>query len=141
MFVLREHGAFDLGVISMSIRHYTVRMYDKDKPDKYIVIFFILADAKYYFIYHIDVYQSNNTANIDIRPSLHNLPTIQKSFADAIIKSGISNYSRGSRHLYMYNRYASPQRFSLMESKYNLSVMGKCRANRKIFESEQLLLE
>ena len=43
-------------------------MYNKDKPGKYRVDIFILANAKYYFIYHIDVYQGKNTANIDIQP-------------------------------------------------------------------------
>ena len=34
-----------------------VRMYNKDKTEIYIVGFFVLANAKYYFIYHIDMYQ------------------------------------------------------------------------------------
>ena len=78
-------------------------MYNKDKPDKYIVIFFILAYAKNYFIYYIDVYQGKNTANININTSLQNLPTIQKYFSNAIINSGISNDPSGYSNLYMYN--------------------------------------
>ena len=41
-------------------------MYNKDKPDKFRVDFFILADSKHYFIYHFDVYQVKNKSNIDI---------------------------------------------------------------------------
>ena len=35
-----------------------------------------MADAKYYFIYHIDMYQGTNTENIDIYTSLHNPPVL-----------------------------------------------------------------
>ena len=83
-------------------------------------IFFILADAEYYFIYHIDVWQGNNTERIEIHPSIHNLPTTNKAVSDAIIKSKIENYSHGYRHLYMENIYAAPQLFSLVDSNYIL---------------------
>ena len=63
----------------------------------------MLTYAKYYFILHIDVYQVKNTANIDIYSELHNLTNTQKDVSGVIIKSGISNYPRRYRHLYMYN--------------------------------------
>ena len=78
-------------------------MYNKDKPDKYVVIFFILAYSKYYLIIYIDLYKGNNTSNIDIYPSLHNLPTTQKAAYNAITKSGVANDTHGSRHIYMVN--------------------------------------
>ena len=77
-------------------------------------IFFILEDAKYHSIYYIDVYQGKNTANTDIRPSLNNLPTTQKTVANAIIKIWIKNDPHGSRHIYMDNQYAAQQLFSLI---------------------------
>ncbi len=43
-----------------------MRQYNKDKPDKYRADFFILADARDYFIYNLDVYQGKIKANIDI---------------------------------------------------------------------------
>ena len=97
--------------------------------------FFILADAKYYLIHHIDVYQGNNTENIDIHPSLRNLPTTQKSIANAIIKSVIANYPHGYRHIFLDNRYSAPQLFTLVERNYNLRAVETCRANRKVFDS------
>ena len=67
------------------------------------------------------------------------LTTTEKYVADYIIKSGISNYPHGSIHLYMDNPYADPQLFSLMERYYNLRAVGKCRSNRKVFDSEHLM--
>ena len=73
-----------------------------------------MADAKYYFIYNICVYQGENIVNIDIHPSLQKLTTTQKYDANDIIESGIKNDPHGSRHIYMENKYAAPQLFSLM---------------------------
>ena len=88
-------------------------MYNKDKPNKYIVDFFILADAKYYFIYHIDVYQGKNIENIDIHLLLHNLPATHKAVDNAIIKGVIANDPHVSIHIYMKILYADPQLFAL----------------------------
>ena len=87
------------------------------------------------------MYQGNNTANIDIQPSLHNLTTTQKAVNNAVIKSGIANHPRGSRHLSIENRYAAQQIFALMEINYNMREVRTCRSNRKVFDSEQLLLD
>ena len=95
-----------------------------------------MDDEKYYLIYTIDVHQGKNTENIEIHPSLHNLSTTQKSVANTIIKSGITNDTRGSRHICMDNKYDNPQVFSLIESNYNTSEVGICRANRKGFDFE-----
>ena len=77
MFVLGNNGAFDDKGILMSRMLCTLRMYKKDKPDKYIAKTFILANTKYFFIYHIDMYQGNNSSYIDIHTSLHKLTTKQ----------------------------------------------------------------
>ena len=63
--------------------------------------FFILADAKYDFICHIDVYEGNNTENIEIHPSPHKIPTRKKYVSNYRIKSVIEHNSCGYRHLYM----------------------------------------
>ena len=81
------------------------------------------------------MYQGKNTENIKIHPSLHNLTTTQKYVANTIIKSGIENYTHGSRNIFIDNRYVSPQFFTLMESNYNLRLVGTCIANRKLFDS------
>ena len=73
----------------MSRSNCPVRVYNKDISKKYRADFFILADAKYYFIYNIGVCQGNNTENIDIHPSLQNLPTTHKYVSKDIIKRGV----------------------------------------------------
>ena len=35
----------------------------------------------------------------------------------------------GRRHMYMDNRYAAPQLFTLMLTNYNIRVVGTCKAN------------
>ena len=54
-----------------------------------------MEDADYYNIFHLDVYQGRNKANIDIDPTIHKLPTTQKAVANAILKSRIDNDSNG----------------------------------------------
>ena len=141
VFHLGPNVSFDEGGVAMRSRYCPVRQYNKDKPDKYRVDFFILADAKHYFIYHLDVYQGKNKANIDIHPSVRNLPTTQKAVANAIIKSGISNDSDGSRHIFMDNRYAAPQLLALMMTNYNVRAVGTCKANRIGFDSDKIVID
>ena len=55
--VLGDNGDFGYGGISMSIWHFPIRMYNKDKSKTFGVDFFILSNSKYHFFYNIDVYQ------------------------------------------------------------------------------------
>ena len=84
----------------MQSRYCPVRQYNEDKPAKYQVDFFLLADAQYYSIYHLDCYQGKNKANIDIPSTLHKLPTTQKKMANAILKGWITNDPGGSEYLH-----------------------------------------
>ena len=81
------------------------------------------------------MYQGKNTENIDIHTLLHNLTNTHKSVSNDMIKSGIENYPHGYRHLFMKNRYASPQLLALVERNYNLGSVVTFRANRKVFDS------
>ena len=93
-----------------------------------------------YFIYHLDVYQGKNKANIDIHPIVRHLPTTQKAVANSILKSGIDNDEYGCRYLFMDNRYAAPQLFALMLTNYNIRAVGTCKANQTGFKSDALQL-
>ena len=128
-FDLGPNASFDEGGIAMRSRFCPVHQYNKDKPAKYRVDFFILADSRDYFIYHLDVYQGANQANIDIHPSIKHLPTTQKAVANAILKSGIDNDKDGCRYLFMDNRYAAPQLLALRLTNYNIRTVGTCKAN------------
>ena len=107
----------------MRSRFCPVRQYNKDKPAKYRVDFFILADAGDYFIYHLDVYQGKNKANIDIRPNIKHLPTTQKLVANSILKASIDNDKDGCRYIFMDTRYAAPQLFALMLTSYTFGML------------------
>ena len=87
----------------MRSRYCPVRMYNKDKPDKFCVDFFIMADSAYYFIYHLDVYQGKNIANIDIDPLVVKLPTTQKAIANAIQQAKINNDVHRCHYMFMDN--------------------------------------
>ena len=58
-FIMGPDVAFDEGGVAMRSRYCPVRQYNKDKPDKYRVDFFIMADARDYNVGHLDVYQGN----------------------------------------------------------------------------------
>ena len=128
---LRDKCSFDEGGVAMRSRYFPVRMYNKEKPDKFCVDVFILADSNHYFIYHLDVYQGKNQQNVDIDSSVRKLPTTQKAVANAIIRSNIANDPHGCRHIFMDNRYAAPQLFALLKTNYNIRGVGTCKANRK----------
>jgi hypothetical protein len=111
-FVLEANCAFDEGGIACRSRYCPVRQYNKDKPDKFRVDFFILAGSSTYLIHHIDVYQGRNAANTGIDPLCVNLPTTMKAVVNAIIKSELSKGSNdvnGFRVLSLDNRYQCPQ--------------------------------
>jgi hypothetical protein len=59
---------FDKGGVSMQSRLCPVQQYNKDKPNKFHVDFFILANARSYFAIHTDVYQGKNSTNVGIDP-------------------------------------------------------------------------
>ena len=128
-FNLGPNASFDEGGIPMRSRYCPVRMYNKDKVDKFRVDFFILADSKHYFIYHLDVYQGRNKANIHINYLVKDLPTTQKAVANAILKSGINNDVDGCRYIFMDNRYAAPQLLAMMATTWNIRGVGICKAN------------
>eukprot|EP00957_Ditylum_brightwellii_P165278 12584160-Ditylum_brightwellii.AAC.1 len=54
---LGPNASFDKGGVSMHSRFCPDWQYNKDKPDKLRVDFFILADVENYFIHHLDYYQ------------------------------------------------------------------------------------
>ena len=73
-----------------------------------------MVAVTHYFIFHLDVWQGKNKANIDVGPTLYRLPTTQKVVANAIVESQIANDKDGSRHMFMDDRHAAPQLFSIM---------------------------
>ena len=60
VFYIRLVAAFDEGGIAIRIRYFRVQQYNKDVPAKYQLDFFLLAETRYYNIYHLDCYQGKN---------------------------------------------------------------------------------
>ena len=113
----------------MRSRFCPVHQYNKDKPDKFRVDFFILADVQHYFIYHLDVYQGKfvrvwlhfcvdlflpycfpnayiagkNKSNVQIHESARALPMTMKAVINSVIQSGIANHPDGARRIFADN--------------------------------------
>ena len=105
-------------------------MYNKDKPNKFRVDFFILSDTEMLHIPYLDVYQGKNAANIDIDESVRAFPTTQKAVLNAVIRAGLSNDPQGSRVIAMDNRYAAPELFVVLLEIHDIYASGTTRSNR-----------
>ena len=86
IFCLGPNASFEEGEVATRSWFCPVRQYNNDKPAKYRVNFFILVGTRDNFIYHLDVYQGNNKANIDIHSSVKHLHTTQKAIVNSILK-------------------------------------------------------
>ncbi|CAB9498182.1 unknown protein [Seminavis robusta] len=124
--------AFDEGGVACRSRFCPVRQYNKDKPNKFRVDFFILACSKTYAILHIDVYQGRNAKNIGIDESIQDLPTTQKAVMNSVM-STFGDDGGGSRHIAMDNRYMCPELAVLLLTKCGCHSTGTCRRRRKGF--------
>jgi hypothetical protein len=103
--------AFDEGGVACRSRLCPVRQYNKkDKPQKYRVDFFILADSSCYTILHMDVYQGRNAMNVNIDRGCLNLPTTMKAVVNAVFHANLVHKTEdGYRCILMDNRYQCPE--------------------------------
>ena len=91
-----------------------VRKYTKDKPEKSRTDFFLLAESKYYFFRHLDMYQRNNAGKIDIHHCAKQLPTKMKAVINYILALNFDNDHCGARKIFLDNRYAWPELFTII---------------------------
>ncbi|CAB9525639.1 unknown protein [Seminavis robusta] len=132
--------SFDEGGVACRSRFCPCRQYNKDKPDKFRVDFFILACSTTYAILHLDVYQGRNAANIGIHESILDLPTTQKATMNAVM-SAFGTEPRGARHLALDNRYQCPELAVLLLTKCNIYSTGTCRRRRIGWDRKVMDLE
>ena len=66
-FRIGRYMSFDEGGVASRSRYNPIRQYNKDKPQKFRVDFFVLAAADNYFVYHMEPYQGKNASNAFIR--------------------------------------------------------------------------
>jgi hypothetical protein len=125
-FVPEGNLGFDKGGIACRSRSCPIRQYNKDKPDKFCVDFFILAGSATYAIMHIDVYQGKSASNVGIHHRCANLPTTMKAVVNAVIQTDLENGSNdvnGYRIISLDNRYQCPQLAYLLWVKYVLLLL------------------
>ena len=111
-----------------------MRMYNKDKPNKFRIDYFLMCCGTCNAGLYMDVYQGKNVKNIDIPSELQKYPTTQKAVLVACHKLKFhANTSGGYRHMAMDNRYTSPELVKLLRTKYKCLATRTCRTNRKGF--------
>ena len=129
-FLIPQDLAFDEGGIGCRSRYCPVRQYNKDKPAKFRVDFFILASSTSYAILHMDVYQGKNATNSYIREEAKQLTTTMKAVVNACYALELNKETRGFRHLSLDNRYAAPQLMVILRDRLNVLATGTVRVNR-----------
>jgi Transposase IS4 len=138
---LGENLTFDEGGIGSRHRLNPVRQYNKDKPAKFRVDFFIMACSVSYFIHHLDVYQGANAKNVAIHRAARDLPTTQKAVLNAVLATEMHKEVNGARHLAMDNRYQCPELALILRQKFKIMSSGTCRKNRKGWNKDLMNLE
>jgi Transposase IS4 len=131
---------FDEGGIGSRHRLNPVRQYNKDKPQKFRVDFFIMACSKSYFIHHIDVYQGANATNVGIHRAVRSMPTTQKAVLNAVLHTNMHQEVEGARHIALDNRYQCPELAFLLRQKFKINSTGTCRKNRKGWKKDVMNL-
>ena len=141
-FVVGPDLTFDEGGVASRSRMNPVRQYNKDKPNKFRVDFFVLANNSpgKYFIVHLDVYQGKNAENINIPEAIQKMPTTQKAVVNSVIQSGIGLDPDGKRRIFMDNRYTCAQLLVLLREQYGILGSGTTRANRIGWPKEEMNL-
>ena len=139
-FVPGRDLAFDEGGVGCRSRRCPIRQYNKDKPKKFRVDFFILACSRMYFIFHIDVYLGKNGSFINVHEEARPFPTTQRVMINAILQSKIANSPDGWRCVWMDSRYSSPLSFQMCKESFKVLCGGTVRMNRKGWDKDTMNL-
>jgi len=132
--------SFDEGGIGCRSRRCPIRMYNKDKPEKYRIDFFILCCSVTYIIFHLEPYQGKNATNAGVTTLARSFPTTAKAVLNAVEKTGLKNSLSGCRVIVMDNRYTSPLLFVALLRHYGIAAIGTVRKNRKGLGKELLTM-
>ena len=135
-FIPGKNLSFDEGGIASRSRRNPIRQYNKDKPKKFQVDFFILSTAREYVIIHLDVYQGKNASNINIHHEAKPFPTTQKVLINAIIQAKIANSERGVYCVFCDSRYGAPLCFKDLADIHVVLGVATMSKNRKGWDSE-----
>jgi hypothetical protein len=122
---------FDEGGTGCRSRYCPCRQYNKDKPKKYRVDFFLLSCSRTYSILHLDVYQGKNGNNIGVNKAIQDFPTTQRAVLNALYSRKFHQETGGYRHLAADNRYACPELCVAAREKFSCYISGTTRTKRK----------
>ena len=105
-FIPGRDIAFDEGGVASRHRLNPIRMYNKNKPQKFRVDFFLCSttEPNRYIIMHLDIYQEKNARNVDIHPEAVSLGTTMKAVVNAVCQLDLANDPKGSRIFALDNR-------------------------------------
>lgn len=129
-FIVPIDISFDEGGCGCRSRYCPCRQYNKDKPKKYRVDFFICSSAKKYNILHLDVYQGKNSNNVGISNELQCFPVTQKAVLNALHQLNLHMETDGFRFVATDNQYACPELAVACRERFNCYLSGTCRTNR-----------
>ncbi len=106
-----------------------VWMYNQNKPDKYQVELFVLANCSggFHFVVHLDVFQGKNKANIGIAKEIFHLPTTQKALVNSVLQSKLHNKPNGYKVIFSDNCYTCAEvavLFGVMDFMTNQGEIG-----------------
>ena len=139
-FYLGPNTDFDEGGVATHSCFCFIWKYNKDKPEIHDQ-FFSLADIKYYFVWHIDMYQGKNAWNIDIYHREKKIPTMTNAVINVVLDSNISNYHYGERKLLLDNRYACTEIFEILGEEMNIIGGGNRKKEQTRFSRRQWMVD
>ena len=122
---------FDEGGTASRHRRNPIRQFNGAKPQKFRIDYFLLTEAKSYFIHHADVHQGKNASEVNIHKEVHGVPTTQKVVLNAVLQTKMHECVDGARHITLDNRYQCPQLATLMLKRYDIDSTGTSRLARK----------
>ena len=132
--------SFGEGGVASRSRLNPVCDYNKDKPQKLCVDFFVLCNNSpgKSFILHCDIYQGKNAKNIGIPKEITKLPATQKAAVKTIIQNKIGKDPNGIRQFFMDNRYACASLFVLLRENFDIICAGTTRTNRVGWQKDNM---
>ena len=136
IYIVGRYLSHDEGGVGCRSRLCPITMYNKDKPEKYRLDFFILCCAKTFIILHIEPYQGKNGTNAGVSTLARAFPVTSAAVLNAVERSGLKKSPDGYRILVADNRYMSPTLAVTLREHYHIAAIGTVRKNRKGIDKE-----
>ena len=103
----------------------SIKQYMKDKPTKWGIKVFVLADARNGYTVRLQIYAGKNS----------NLATNDSGLCSRVVLELLNGLENNCPKVYMDNYYTSPELFLALYNK-EVNACGTARQNRKFFPSE-----